>query len=416
MKESIIRDITLAPSGHRKIEWVKRNMPVLSRIEEEFIKSKPFSGKRIVMSIHLEAKTAYLSKVFKAGGAEVSITGSNPLSTQDDVAAALVEDGLHIYAWYGATPEEYNEHLNAALDIRPHIVIDDGGDLVHLLHSTRQELVPDVLGGCEETTTGVLRLRAREKAGQLLFPMISVNDAYCKHLFDNRYGTGQSVWDGIMRTTNLIVAGKTVVVIGYGWCGKGVANKAKGLGANVVVCEVDPVKALEAYMDGFRVMPLIEAASIGDFFVTVTGCNKVLTKEHFEKMKDGAILANAGHFDVEIWKPDLEALSVEKKMMRKNIMGYVMKDGRIINLLAEGRLVNLAAGDGHPAEIMDMSFALQALCAKYINDNHKALDKKVYDVPEEIDKKVAFMKLEGMGINIDTLDEEQEEYLKGWEQ
>jgi len=416
MKESIIRDITLAPSGHRKIEWVKRNMPVLSRIEEEFIKSKPFSGKRIVMSIHLEAKTAYLSKVFKAGGAEVSITGSNPLSTQDDVAAALVEDGLHVYAWYGATPEEYNEHLNAALDIRPHIVIDDGGDLVHLLHSTRQELVPDVLGGCEETTTGVLRLRAREKAGQLLFPMISVNDAYCKHLFDNRYGTGQSVWDGIMRTTNLIVAGKTVVVIGYGWCGKGVANKAKGLGANVVVCEVDPVKALEAYMDGFRVMPLIEAASIGDFFVTVTGCNKVLTKEHFEKMKDGAILANAGHFDVEIWKPDLEALSVEKKMMRKNIMGYVMKDGRIINLLAEGRLVNLAAGDGHPAEIMDMSFALQALCAKYINDNHKALDKKVYDVPEEIDKKVAFMKLEGMGINIDTLDEEQEEYLKGWEQ
>jgi len=416
MKESIIRDITLAPSGHKKIEWVKRNMPVLSGIEEEFIKTKPFSGRRIVMSIHLEAKTAYLAKVFKAGGAEVSITGSNPLSTQDDVAAALVEDGLHVYAWYGATSEEYNEHLNAALDIRPHIVIDDGGDLVHLLHSTRQELVSDVLGGCEETTTGVLRLRAREKSGQLLFPMISVNDAYCKHLFDNRYGTGQSVWDGIMRTTNLIVAGKTVVVIGYGWCGKGVANKAKGLGANVVVCEVDPIKALEAYMDGFSVMPLIEAASIGDFFVTVTGCNKVLTKEHFERMKDGAILANAGHFDVEIWKPDLEALSVEKKLMRKNIMGYVMKDGRIINLLAEGRLVNLAAGDGHPAEIMDMSFALQALCAKYINDNHKALEKKVYDVPEEIDKKVAFMKLEGMGVKIDILDEEQEEYLKGWEQ
>lgn len=414
MKNNIIRDIKLAPSGHKKIEWVKRNMPVLSRIEEEFTKNKPFTGKRIVMSIHLEAKTAYLAKVLKAGGAEVSITGSNPLSTQDDVAAALAEDGLHVYAWYNSNSEEYNEHLNAALDIKPHIVIDDGGDLVHLLHSTRQELVPDILGGCEETTTGVLRLRAREKAGQLLFPMISVNDAYCKYLFDNRYGTGQSVWDGIMRTTNLIVAGKTVVVIGYGWCGKGVANKAKGLGANVVVCEVDPIKAIEAYMDGYRVMPLTEAASIGDFFVTVTGCTKVLTKEHYEKMKDGAILANAGHFDVEIWKPDLDDLAVEKKIMRNNIMGYVMKDGRVINLLAEGRLVNLAAGDGHPAEIMDMSFALQALSAKYINDNYSSLDKKVYDVPDEIDRKVAFMKLEGMGIKIDTLTEEQDEYLKGW--
>lgn len=414
MKDNIIRDIKLAPSGHRKIEWVKRNMPVLSKIEEEFKKDKPFSGKRIVMSIHLEAKTAYLAKVLKVGGAEVSITGSNPLSTQDDVAAALAEDGLHVYAWYNSTDEEYNEHLNAALDIKPHIVIDDGGDLVHLLHSTRTELLPEILGGCEETTTGVLRLRAREKAGQLLFPMLSVNDAYCKYLFDNRYGTGQSVWDGIMRTTNLIVAGKTVVVIGYGWCGKGVANKAKGLGANVVVCEVNPIKAIEAYMDGFRVMPIIEAASMGDFFVTVTGCSKVLTKEHYERMKDGAILANAGHFDVEIWKPDLEALSVYKKLMRNNIMGYVMKDGRVINVLAEGRLVNLAAGDGHPAEIMDMSFALQALCAKYLNDNYKSLDKKVYEVPEEIDKKVAFMKLLGMGIKIDKLTKEQDEYLKGW--
>ena len=414
MKDNIIRDIGLAPSGHRKIEWVKRNMPVLSAIEKEFSKNKPFAGKRVVMSIHLEAKTAYLAKVLKAGGAEVSITGSNPLSTQDDVVAALAEDGLHVYAWHGATDEEYYEHLNAALDIRPNIVIDDGGDLVHLLHSSRKELLPEIFGGCEETTTGVLRLRAREKANQLLFPMVSVNDAYCKYLFDNRYGTGQSVWDGIMRTTNLIVAGKTVVVIGYGWCGKGVANKAKGLGANVIVCEVNPIKAIEAYMDGFRVMPIIDASSLGDFFVTVTGCSQALKKENFELMKDGAILANAGHFDVEIWKPDLEILAVEKKLMRNNIMGYVMKDGRVINVLGEGRLVNLAAGDGHPAEIMDMSFALQAFCAKYINDNYEKLDKKVYDVPEEIDNKVAYMKLKGMGIEIDKLTSEQEEYLKGW--
>ena len=280
MKDNIIRDIELAPSGHRKIDWVKRNMPVLSAIEEEFIKNKPFTGRRIVMSIHLEAKTAYLAKVLKAAGAEVSITGSNPLSTQDDVAAALAEDGLHVYAWHGATDEEYYEHLNAALNIKPNIVVDDGGDLVHLLHTDRKELLPNILGGCEETTTGVMRLRAREKENQLLFPMVSVNDAHCKYLFDNRYGTGQSVWDGIMRTTNLIVAGKTVVVIGYGWCGKGVANKAKGLGANVIVCEVNPIKAIEAYMDGFRVMPLIEASSLGDFFCYGSpDAVKVLKKE-----------------------------------------------------------------------------------------------------------------------------------------
>ena len=302
MRDNIIRDKNLAPSGHRKIEWVKRNMPILSAIEEEFKKSRPFEGKRIVMSIHLEAKTAYLSKVLRSGGAQVAITGSNPLSTQDDVVAALAEDGLHVYAWHGATDEEYNQHLNVALDIEPHLVIDDGGDLVHLLHSSRKDLLPNILGGCEETTTGVLRLRAREKANQLLFPMVSVNDAYCKHLFDNRYGTGQSVWDGIMRTTNLIVAGKTVVVIGYGWCGKGVANNAKGLGANVVVCEVNPIRALEACMDGFRVMPTFEASSIGDFFITVTGCSRVLKKENFQEMKDGAILANAGHFDIEVCK------------------------------------------------------------------------------------------------------------------
>lgn len=414
MRDSIIRDIKKAESGHRKIEWVKGHMPVLSAIEKEFAEERPFAGKKIVMSIHLEAKTAYLSKVLKAGGAEVSVTGSNPLSTQDDVAAALVEDGINVYAWYNAAPPEYNRHLNAALDIRPDIVIDDGGDLVHLLHGERQELLPGIIGGCEETTTGVMRLRAREREGLLKFPMIAVNDAYCKYLFDNRYGTGQSVWDGIMRTTNLIVAGKNVVVIGYGWCGKGVAMKAKGLGANVIVCEIDPIKAIEAYMDGFRVMSMDDAAPLGDFFVTVTGCTKVITGRHYKVMKNGAVLANAGHFDVEVWKPELESMSKEKKLMRNNIMGYVMEDGRIINLLADGRLVNLAAGDGHPAEIMDMSFSLQALSAKYINDNKGKLQNKVYNVPDEIDKRVASMKLKALGITIDTLTQEQTEYLRGW--
>ncbi len=414
MRESIIRDINLAKSGHRKIQWVKQNMPVLSEIERRFAREQPFKGKRIVMSIHLEAKTAYLAKVMKSGGAEVSITGSNPLSTQDDVAAALVQDGINVYAWYKSTDNEYMEHLNAALDIAPHIVIDDGGDLLHLLHGERKELLSNVIGGCEETTTGVLRLRAREREGQLRFPMLSVNDAYCKYLFDNRYGTGQSVWDGIMRTTNLIVAGKNAVVIGYGWCGKGVSMKAKGLGANVIVCEIDPIKAIEAHMDGFRVMPMSEAASIGDFFITVTGCKKVISEAHYKVMKNGAILANAGHFDVEIWKPDLEKLSKETRIMRNNIMGYVQSDERIINVLAEGRLVNLAAGDGHPAEIMDTSFALQALSAKYINDNEGKLENKVYDVPDEIDQQVAYMKLHALGITIDKLTEEQEKYLEGW--
>lgn len=414
MGKSIIKDINMAKSGHKKIEWVKNYMPVLSTIEKEFAKEKPFSGKKITMSIHLEAKTAYLAKVLNAGGAEVAVTGSNPLSTQDDVAAALAEDGISVYAYYNATSKEYEEHLNAALDIKPDIIIDDGGDLVYMLHSTRQELTENILGGCEETTTGVLRLKAREREGLLKFPMISVNDAYCKYLFDNRYGTGQSVWDGIMRTTNLIVAGKNVVVFGYGWCGKGVSMKAKGLGANVIVCEVDPIKALEAYMDGFRIMPAEEAAKIGDIFITVTGNIKVITKQHFKMMKNGVILANAGHFDVEVWKPDLEEISVEKRQMRANITGYVMEDGRIINLLADGRLVNLAAGDGHPAEIMDMSFALQALSAKYIVENQGKLKNIVYDVPEEIDKRVADMKLDVMGLKIDTLTGEQEKYLKGW--
>ena len=415
MKASIVRDIRLKEKGRQKIEWVKKHMPLLRYLEEDFKKNQYFKGLNVVVCVHLEAKTAYLAKVMAAGGANVSVTGSNPLSTQDDVAAALVEDGLHVYAWYRATEEEYMQHLNDALDIKPHIVIDDGGDLVNLLHGERSDLLPTVMGGCEETTTGIIRLKARAKEGLLNFPMISVNDAYCKHLFDNRYGTGQSVWDGINRTTNLIVSGKNVVIIGYGWCGKGCAMRAKGLGANVIVCEVDPIKAIEAVMDGFRVMPMSEAAKHGDFFVTVTGCKEVITKEHYEVMKDGAILSNAGHFDVEICVPALETLAVEKKEMRNNIMGYQMADGRWIHLLAEGRLVNLAAGDGHPAEIMDMSFALQALSAKYVAQNYENMGNDVYDVPSDIDKYVAQLKLKGLGIEIDTLTPEQEKYLSSWE-
>jgi adenosylhomocysteinase len=412
--ESLIRDIRLAPEGRTRINWVKQYMPLLNALEEEFKRKQPFKGKKITVSVHLEAKTAYLSLVLAAGGAEVAVTGSNPLSTQDAIAAALVEEGLKVYAWHDATDEEYEEHLNRALDFGPNIIIDDGGDLVNLLHTTRSSLKKNIIGGCEETTTGVLRLRAREKEGKLDFPMMSVNDAYCKYLFDNRYGTGQSVWDGIMRTTNLIVAGKNVVVAGYGWCGKGVAMKAKGLGANVIVTEVDPIKAIEAVMDGFRVMPMDDAAAIGDVFITVTGCLKVIRKEHFQKMKNGVLLCNAGHFDVEVWRPGLEELCVDRKVMRQNIMGYVMEDGRILNLLAEGRLVNLASGDGHPAEIMDMSFALQALCARYLLQNQDQLSSRVYAVPEEIDKRVAQMKLSSMGIRIDQLTDEQAKYLAAY--
>ena len=389
-------------------------MQLLNTLEREFIKDQPFKDKKVTVSVHLEAKTAYLALVLAAGGAEVAVTGSNPLSTQDPIAAALAKAGLKVYAWHGATDEEYMDHLNKALDIGPDIVIDDGGDLVQLLHTSRSDLAENLLGGCEETTTGVMRLRAREKEGLLKFPMISVNDAYCKYLFDNRYGTGQSVWDGIMRTTNLIIAGKTVVVAGYGWCGRGVAMKAKGLGANIIVTEIDPIKAIEAVMDGFTVMTMDEAAALGDIFVTVTGCLKVIRKEHMEKMKDGVLLANAGHFDVEVWRPDLEELAVETRPMRKNITGYVMEDGRILNLMAEGRLVNLASGDGHPAEIMDMSFALQALSARYVLENRAKLDNKVYIVPEEIDKRVAAMKLAAMGLEIDELSKEQDDYLNAY--
>ncbi|WP_282941520.1 adenosylhomocysteinase [Paenibacillus sp. RC67] len=413
-ERSIIKDLSLAPEGHLKIDWVNAHMPVLNRIREQFEKEQPFKGLKVAISLHLEAKTAYLAKVVQAGGAEVTICGSNPLSTQDDVCAALVEDGITVFAKYNPEPKEYKELLIKTLETEPDLIIDDGGDLVSILHSERKDLLKNVRGGAEETTTGILRLKAMEKDGQLQFPMVAVNDAYCKYLFDNRYGTGQSVWDGINRTTNLVVAGKTVVVVGYGWCGKGVAMRAKGLGANVVVTEIDAIKAVEAYMDGFAVMSMTEAAKIGDFFVTVTGNRDVIRGEHYQVMKDGAILSNAGHFDVEVNKPELDELSVSKRTVRRNIEEYTLKDGRKFYLIAEGRLVNLAAGDGHPAEIMDMTFALQAMSLKYVNDNYKQIGQKVVNVPYELDEQVARFKLESMGVSIDALSEEQKSYLDSW--
>ncbi|MGO0062074.1 adenosylhomocysteinase [Brevibacillus fluminis] len=414
VSESIVKDMALAPNGHLKIDWVKEHMPVLNRIRERFEKEKPFAGLKVAISLHLEAKTAYLAKVVQAGGAEVTITGSNPLSTQDDICAALVEDGIRVFAKYNPSPEEYKSHLIHTLETRPDLIIDDGGDLVTILHSERPDLATQVRGGAEETTTGILRLKALEKEGKLSFPMVAVNDAYCKYLFDNRYGTGQSVWDGINRTTNLVVAGKVVVVAGYGWCGKGVAMRAKGLGAKVIVTEIDPIKSIEAYMDGFEVMSMDEAAKVGEFFVTVTGNRDVIRKEHYEVMKDGAILSNAGHFDVEVNKVDLEALSTSKHVVRKDIEEYVLADGRKVYLLAEGRLVNLAAGDGHPAEIMDMTFALQAASLEYVNKNYEAIGKKVLNVPLELDQTVASYKLEALGIKIDKLSDEQKAYLDSW--
>lgn len=408
---SEIRDINLAPSGELKIEWVKNRCDLLRTLEAEFTKTKPFSGKKIALSVHLEAKTAYLCKVLAAGGAEMYITGSNPLSTQDDVAAALVKAGLEVHAWHACTEDEYNAHIKAVLQAGPNIIIDDGGDLVHMMHTEFKALIPEVIGGCEETTTGIIRLEAMNRDGELLFPMVKVNNAQCKHFFDNRYGTGQSVWDGINRTTNLIVAGKTVVVAGYGWCGKGVAMRAKGLGAKVIVTEIDPVKAIEAVMDGFEVMPMKDAAALGDFFVTVTGCDKVIDEEDFMEMKDGAILCNAGHFDCEIDMAGLRKIAVSSAELRNNIMGYTLSNGRTLAVLGEGRLVNLACGDGHPAEIMDMSFAIQALSAKYLVEHGSELKSKLIDVPEEVDRDVAVRKLAFLGKKIDVLTPEQERYL-----
>lgn len=409
--ESMIRDIKLAPSGHDKIAWVKNFMPVLRSIDEEYSKTKPFAGKKVVITMHLEAKTAYLALVFKNAGAEVISTGSNPLSTQDDVVAALVEDGVTVYSWYNCTNEEYDMFIDKALDCNPDMIIDDGGDLVARIHNERPELIDRIIGGSEETTTGVIRLKALAEQGKLKFPMIAANDAYCKYLFDNRYGTGQSTWDGIMRTTNLVIAGKTVVIAGYGWCGKGGAMRAKGLGANVVITEVDPIKAIEAVFDGFRVMPMEEAAKIGDIFLTLTGCDNVINEKHFALMKDGAMMANSGHFDVEINKVDLLKNSVSHRPVRKNIEEYVQKDGRKLYLLAEGRLVNLAAGDGHPAEIMDLSFGVQFFSALHILNHHQEMENKVYLMPEEINTKIAQIKLKALGVELDELTEEQKAYL-----
>ena len=411
--ESHIRDINLWESGELKLSWVRSHMPLLEGIEKDFAESKPFKGLKIALSVHLEAKTAHLCEVLAAGGADMYITGSNPLSTQDDVAAALVHQGLNVFAIHGCTEKEYFADIRRVLEVGPNIIIDDGGDLVTTLHNDFPELVPGVIGGCEETTTGILRLKAMAAAGRLKFPMMLVNDADCKHLFDNRYGTGQSVWDGINRTTNLIVAGKNVVVAGYGWCGKGVAMRAKGLGAEVIVTEVDPVKAMEAVMDGFKVMPMLEASALGDIFVTVTGCKDVITPECFLRMKDGAICCNAGHFDVEVAVAALRKMAVSHRPARNNIEAYKLENGRTVYIIAEGRLVNLAAGDGHPAEIMDMSFAIQALSARYLAEHRGSIGSLLNNVPEEIDREVALRKLKDWNICIDTLSSEQHKYIYG---
>lgn len=400
-------------SGNMKIEWAKNHMPVLAHVREEFIIVQPLAGHTVGMALHVEAKTAVLVETLAAGGAQVAICGCNPLSTQDDVAQALdTRNNIRCYAAHACSNDEYYTAIDAVLDHKPDITIDDGGDLIFKLHTERQDMMPGILGACEETTTGVHRLKSMERDGALKIPVIAVNDALTKFLFDNRYGTGQSSWDGIIRTTNLLVAGKNVVIAGYGWCGRGTAMRAVGLGANVIVTEIDPIRALEARMDGYRVMPMTEAAAIGEIFVTTTGNVDILTREHFEVMKDGAILANAGHFNVEINLDELKAMATSTKKARNNIMEYNI-DGRRINILADGRLVNLAAGDGHPAEVMDMSFANQALCVEHIA-THK-LTPGVHPVPQHIDMKVAGLKLEALGISIDKVKPHQFEYMEGWE-
>ncbi len=411
---SIVKDEALAESGRRKIRWVRDFMPALGGIEARFERERPFAGLRIAVSVHLEAKTANLGYVLQKGGAQVYLTGSNPLSTQDDVAAGLASMGVETFGIHGASAEEYERHLVETLKCRPHLIVDDGGDLVHLLGDKCAALGEHLIGGCEETTTGILRLKAREREGILPCPMMAVNDAKAKHYYDNKYGTGQSVWDAIMHTTNLIVAGKTVVVAGYGWCGKGVAMRAKGMGADVIVTEVDPFKALDATMNGFRVMPMAEAAQYGDVFVTVTGCRDVITPAHFAVMKHNALLSNAGHFDCEVDVAGLAALAVKREARRENIVGYTLPDGRVLNVIGEGRLVNLAAGNGHPAEIMDMSFAVQALALEWLVKHRAQLEKKVYQVPGEIDDEIGRVKLAAMGLAIDALTPEQEAYLSGW--
>jgi adenosylhomocysteinase len=412
-----VKDLDLAPAGRLRIEWAEREMPVLRLIRERFADERPLAGVRLSACLHVTTETANLARALQAGGAEVVLTASNPLSTQDDVAAALVSHyEIPVFAVKGEDNETYYEHIHAALDHKPHVTMDDGADLVSTLHKDRTELMGNVIGGTEETTTGVIRLRAMAKDGVLRYPIVAVNDAMTKHLFDNRYGTGQSTLDGVIRATNVLIAGKTVVVAGYGWCSRGIAMRVKGLGGNVIVTEIDPLKALEAVMDGFRVMPMHEAAPIGDLFVTSTGDINVIDRHHFEAMKDGAIVANSGHFNVEINIPALvEMAQGPPRRVRPSVDEYILPSGRRIFLLAEGRLVNLAAAEGHPSAVMDMSFANQALCAEYMLHNADDLERIVYAVPEDIDQEIARLKLEAMGVEIDVLTPEQEAYLASWE-
>jgi len=409
-----VKDISLAPQGHLQIEWAAKHMPVLNIIKERFEKEKPLEGQTLVACLHVTKETAVLIKVLIAGGAKVALCGSNPLSTQDDVAAALADSGVHVYAWRGQNTEDYYKCIEKVLEFKPTITMDDGADVVGMIHGKRQDLIKDIIGGTEETTTGVVRLKAMEQDGSLKYPIVAVNEALTKYLFDNRYGTGQSTIDGILRATSVLLAGKNFVVGGYGWCSRGIAMRAQGLGANVIVTEVQPTRALEAVMNGLRVMTMAEAAPIGDIFATATGDINVIRKEHMEKMKEGAIMCNSGHFNVEISLPDLEALSVSHRSMRPNMEEYTTKDGRHLYLLGEGRLVNLAAAEGHPSEVMDMSFANQALCSEFVAKSKK-LDTKVYNVPKDIDEKIAELKLQSMGIKIDELTEEQKKYLSTWE-
>jgi adenosylhomocysteinase len=412
-----VKDLNLAPKGRLRIEWAEQEMPVLRLIRQRFEKEKPLKGIRLSGCLHITTETANLALTLQAGGADVVLCASNPLSTQDDVAACLVAQyEIPVFAIKGEDNETYYRHISAALDHKPHLTMDDGADLVSTLHKERTELIDNVIGGTEETTTGVIRLRAMEKDGALRYPILAVNDADTKHFFDNRYGTGQSTIDGIVRATNVLLAGKTFVVGGYGWCSRGIAMRAQGMGANVIVTEVDPLRALEAVMDGFRVMPMQKAAEIGDIFVTSTGDLNVVDKPHIGVMKDGAILANSGHFNVEVNIPALEEMAVEKRRIREFVDQYVMPDGRRISLLGEGRLINLAAAEGHPASVMDMSFANQALGAEYMVKQGKSLKKKVYSVPREIDRQIAHLKLTAMGIEIDTLTDEQKRYLASWQE
>ncbi len=415
MKDYIIKDTNLAEEGKQRIEWARRHMPVLQKIKEQFEKEKPLKGVNVVACLHVTVETANLIYTLKAGGAHIALTASNPLSTQDDVAAALASEGIITYAIKGENEKQYYECLEEALKIKPNITLDDGADTIALVHSKHPELIKDIMGGCEETTTGVIRLRAMAVEGALKYPVIAVNDAETKMMFDNRYGTGQSTLHGILNATNILFAGKTVVVAGYGWCGRGVASRARGLCGNVIVVEVEPRKALEAVMDGFRVMPMREAAKVGDLFITVTGDIAIIREEHFKLMKDQAIVCNSGHFNVEIDIPELTKMSNKVNQIKNDVQEFVMKDGRRIYLLAEGRLVNLASAFGHPPEVMDMSFANQALAVRYIAEKSSTLENQVYRVPVDIDSRVARLKLEAMGIEIEKLTEEQEEYLHSWE-